>query len=65
VLAGTTLRASPLTDLVEAYDPNHLERYAEAAREHQAQLEAFLEAQGVEFLVFNDWEALKTHLDSL
>ncbi len=65
VLAGTTLRASPLTDLVEAYDPSHLERYAEAAREHQAQLEAFLEAQGVEFLVFNDWEALKTHLDSL
>jgi len=65
VLAGTEVRISPLPDLVEAYEPRQLERYAEAAREHQSRLEAFLQAQGVEFLVFTDWEALEAHLDSL
>lgn len=65
VLADTEVGASPMPNLVDSYDPNHLDRYMEAAREHQRRLEEFLQSRGVQFRVFADWEALKAYLDTL
>lgn len=61
--SGTT--PPDLPDLIEAYDPNQLDRILIAAKTHQQMLIDFFTQQGVTFRIFKDLDELDAYLQTL
>ncbi len=65
MLGHTDVSFDHLPDLIQAYDPLHLELYGEVAKKHQKVLEKTFIDHGVAFRTFKDFSDLESYLDKL